>query len=300
MGLTYHDVKRLWEARLSGVSFDSILTFGHLQLFLHPHELAALRRDFLARSQGRAPVPLENYRFGDYADPFWAEFLQARAVETLDYSSYEGASIVHDMNAPVPERLRGRFDAVIEAGSLEHIFHFPVAIKNLMLMAKVGGYVFLTTVANNLCGHGFYQFSPELIYRIFSPENGFEAPRVVLLESQFPWTELTPVRAAYQVADPAQVGSRVGLQSSSPVMMMVDARKISDVEPFAAPPQQSDYVVAWKGKNDGPAESRRSSGKELLKRVFTSLPEAWQRRIHGQRARQQASFRNDRFYRKLS
>jgi hypothetical protein len=47
---------------------------------------------------------------------------------------------------------------VIETGSLDHIFNFPVAISNLMQMTRVGGSVFLTTVANNLCGHGFSGF----------------------------------------------------------------------------------------------------------------------------------------------
>ena len=31
----------------------------------------------------------------------------------------EGASIIQDMNEPVPESLHGRFDLVLEAGSLE-------------------------------------------------------------------------------------------------------------------------------------------------------------------------------------
>jgi len=224
-------------------------------------------------------------------------------VETLDYSDYEGATVVHDMNTPIPERLRERFDAVIEAGSLEHVFQFPVAIQNLMRMTKTGGNVFLTTVANNLCGHGFYQFSPELMYRIFSPENGFEAPRVVLLEGTYPWVELTPFRAAYAVTDPARVGERVGLQSWHPVMMTVDAKKIRDVLPFAAAPQQSDYVVAWEGGADPQSRSgggtSGSAAKRLLKRIFTALPLAWQQHILGYRSKRQFSFSNTRFYRRL-
>src|ERR1700722_6972275 len=239
VGLTYYDAKRLCDARLSGASFENILTLAHLQLFLHPDELKSLRRE-----PARVAEPLAGYQFGEFADRFFEQFLGTKTVRTLDYSAYEGASIVHDMNEPVPENFHGMFDAVIEAGSLEHIFNFPVAIRNLMVMAKVGGKVFLTTVANNLCGHGFYQFSPELIYRIFQPQNGFEPPSVVLLEATFPWVELTPIRAKYRVADPAQIGTRVGLQSSTPVMMIVDAKKISDVPPFRIAPQQSDYVAA--------------------------------------------------------
>jgi hypothetical protein len=278
--------------------------FGRQQLFLHPRELAALRHDYRAHAQAQKAAPLDNYQFGEYADRFCREFLSVKTLETLDYSAYEGATLIHDMNTAVEARLHGRFDAVIEAGSLEHIFHFPVAIRNLMVMTKAGGSVFLTTVANNLCGHGFYQFSPELIYRVFSPENGFEQPKVVLLEGSFPWVELTPYRAAYQVADPAEVGGRVGLQTCTPVMMMVDAKKIRDVEPFRATPQQSDYVAAWQG--DAPAVGEhsqaapRNSRPHLLKRIFDVLPAAWQRQIQGWRSKRQCSFQNHRFYRKLA
>ncbi len=293
MGLTYYDAKRLCDARLAGASFENVLTMAHLQLFLHPGELESLRRGAVGVKN-----PLEDYQFGEFADRFFEQFLGAKTVRTLDYSDYEGASIVHDMNEPIPGNLHGQFDAVIEAGSLEHIFNFPVAIRNLMLMARVGGRVFLTTPANNLCGHGFYQFSPELIYRIFQTENGFERPTVVFLEAAFPWFELTPVRAAYQVADPEQVGARVPLQGSAPVMMMVDAKKISDVAPFHATPQQSDYVGTWqKGGASRPGQQPR---KRLAQRIFASLPKSWQRRIQGERSKRQSSLGNTRFYRKLN
>jgi hypothetical protein len=296
VGLTYYDAKRLCDARLSGASFENILTLAHLQLFLHPAELKCLRREAAGVAN-----PLADYQFGEFADRFFEQFLGAKTVCTLDYSAYEGASIVHDMNDPVPENLHGRFDAVIEAGSLEHIFNFPVAIRNLMLLARVGGYVFLTTVANNLCGHGFYQFSPELIYRIFQPENGFERPGVVLLEAAFPWFELTPIRAAYQVADPEQVGARVALQCSTPIMMMVEAKKISDVPPFRAAPQQSDYVGAWQGDCASRRVARAPNpARRWAQRAFASLPVSWQRRIQGERAKRQSSFHNTRFYQKLS
>jgi hypothetical protein len=292
MGLTYRDASRLFEARCAGVSFDTTLTFGHLKLFLHPSELTALRNAYRAYSGEEAQTPLENYRFGQYADLFWNEFLGAKSVQTLDYSDYEGANLVHDMNTPVPESLHNCFDAVIEAGSLEHIFNFPVAIQNLMLMTKVGGSMFVTTVANNLCGHGFYQFSPELMYRIFSPENGFEPPRVVLLEGVYPGVELRPMRGAYQVVDPALVGERVGLQCSNPVMMMVDAKKIRAGTPFEQCPQQSDYLVAW-------AKAPVSNGSRL-RELLQVLPPWCQREVRGYRQKRRASLRNTGFYRKLA
>lgn len=297
MGLSFHDTKRLWEARVAGQSFESTLIVSRQQLFLHPHEAAALRRSVRERSPGEAPV-LEQYRFGDYADLHLRPILGAKSLESMDFSDYEGASLVHDLNLPVPEEWHVRFDAVIEAGTLEHIFNFPVAIRNIMMLVKPGGAVYLTLVANNLCGHGFYQFSPELVFRIFSVENGFASPRVVLLEGTFPAMERVPVHACYEVTDPAKVGRRVGLQSNRPVMMIVEARKIAHCEPFKVPPQQSDYAVAWsETAANGPT---RPGGLRVgLKRLYRSLPEPWLRRVEGFRERRQFSLSNQEFYRKL-
>jgi hypothetical protein len=285
MGLTFHDAYRLIEARDTGVSFENTLSFARLKLFLHPSELRALR-------QRARPGALEDYTFGEYSDRFWREILGVTNLTTLDYSDYEGAEILHDMNLPIPEGLHSRFDAVVDAGSLEHIFNFPTAIRNLMLMTRTGGTLFLTTPANSLCGHGFYQFSPELMYRIFSEENGFEQPRVMFLEAMYPAVELRPIRAVYRVVDPAEAGDRVVLQSGEAVIMMVDAKKVRHVTPFERVPQQSDYVVAWKGE----AGTERSG----LRKVFDALPSWCQREIRGLRQKRQASLANARFYRRLA
>jgi hypothetical protein len=171
-----------------------------------------------------------------------------------------------------------------------------------MEMTKVGGMVFLTTVANNLCGHGFYQFSPELIYRVFSPENGFETTSVTLLEAAFLSVELAPIRAAYQVADPEKVRSRVGLLSDSPILMMVDAKRISEVEPFSTISQQSDYVAAWEREPGSAAPNEAAlSGAALSwrSRVYQALPAGWRQTIRGRRDKIRYSFRNKDFYSKL-
>jgi len=241
---------------------------------------------------------LDDYQFGEYADRFWRDFIGVRSLETIDNSDYEGASIIHDLNRPVPPELWERFDAVVEAGSLEHIFNFPVAIANIMKMVRVGGTVFLTTVANNLCGHGFYQFSPELIYRVFSLENGFDATRVVFLKAGSPGVELVPITKSYEVTDPKIVGCRVGLQSKTPIMMMVESRKVRQMEPFESTPQQSDYVTAWQKSREGTGTSR-SRAATLVRKAFKSLPQTLQRRLARIYWSRQYSLANGRFYRIL-
>jgi hypothetical protein len=160
--------------------------------------------------------------------PFLGDFLGASSITVLDASSYEGADTIHDMNTPVPEVWHGRYDVVIDSGSLEHIFNFSVAIANLANMLRVGGTIFVTTPANNLMGHGFYQFSPELMFRVFSEPNGFAVHKILLVEAGYPSVELTRNHTVYEVTDPKHVRERVGLISKKPGMKMVEATKTRD------------------------------------------------------------------------
>ncbi len=63
-----------------------------------------------------------------YAEPLF-EYLGANKAHALDYSDYEKPTVTHDMNEPLPEHLKSRYTVVLDGGSLEHVFNFPVAIK---------------------------------------------------------------------------------------------------------------------------------------------------------------------------
>jgi len=295
VGILYNDADALWKARLEGVSFRKTLTIGHQTLYLHPRELRRLRREFTSAFPDRRAASLGQYRFGSFSDQFLREFLEIESLTVLDISDYESAGLIHDLNQPVRPELHERFDAVIEAGSLEHIFNFPIAVGNLMRMLKVGGFMYLTVPANNLCGHGFYQFSPELMFRIFTHDNGFELKRVTLAEARFPGTELAPARGVYEVADPAEIGSRVELLSSRPAMLMVEARKISRAELFQPAPQQSDYVAAWTRKEAGPAAHASAA-----RRLWRKLPVAVRNRLIAYRGMRACLLSNAKNYRRLS
>jgi hypothetical protein len=294
MALIFHDARMLWEAKLRGTSFRKTLTVAHLFLFLHPPEVRSLQKAYRTAYPTAGLNALEEYRWGDYSDCFLRAFLGVEELEILDNSAYEGATLIYDLNQPVPESLRGRFDAVIDAGTLEHVFNFPVALANLMKMVKVGGSIFITTAANNLCGHGFYQFSPELFFRTFTAENGFDLLKVVFLECGFPSIELVPVRRAYTVTDPAALRKRVGLLSNRPVTMMVEAVKTADSSPLAVFPQQSDYVAIW---NQSPP-SELKGFKAIAKRAARKLPSFLRNRILGHYYARMYSFANKSFYRK--
>jgi SAM-dependent methyltransferase len=174
---------------------------------------------------------------GGYIEPLLHN-LGAAHVDSLDASDYERATLVHDLNLPLPDELRGKYSLVLDGGSLEHVFNFPQALRNCMDAVELGGHLLLMTPANNQFGHGFYQFSPDLFYRAFAPENGF-AMVIMLIRASHSWARWR------HVSDPRVVGGRVTLTSPWSSLLFVLAKRTSPVEPFATPPQQSDYVAAW-------------------------------------------------------
>jgi|SRR5882762_2354179 len=302
MGISFHDLRLMLDARQVGASFDRMLTIGRQSLCLHPAELALLTRAS-ARSPGSAAELSEEYlAFGARAEPFLRAFLGASSVEALDYSDYEGAQHVHDMNEPVSEDTVGRFDVVYDGGALEHIFNFPIAISNLMRMTKVGGRVFMSTPANNFFGHGFYQFSPELMFRVFAPENGFEIRTVQVIEARYPSPELTRNRHAYEVTDPAEAHCRVGLLSKRPVLMLVEARKLEHKPLFARAPLQSDYVTAWSAAQacaKSATQPLASRPRTWRNRVSAALPHSIRVMLIGWAQKRRYSLANGQFYRKV-
>lgn len=236
MGLNNRIIRLLDHARQSGVDFDSTVMIGRQQVHLDKTDFCKVATDCeLAEVQNLAD---ELFGVADrYAEPL-LKALGATTVDSVDASDYEDANIVTDLNQPIDTNLHGQYSCVIDGGSLEHVFHFPTAIKNCMQMTRVGGHFISVNGTNNFSGHGFYQFSPELMYRVLSPENGFEVC------DMFIWERFEGSRL-YRVADPAEVRSRVMPLNHHPTFLLVVAKRTSEAEIFAQTPQQSDYTVDW-------------------------------------------------------
>lgn len=168
-------------------------------------------------------------------------YLGATTIISMDASSYEGADMVHDLNHPVPEYLHGSFDTVFDGGTIEHIFDIPCVFRSIRALLKVGGIFVSVNCANNFLGHGLYQFSPELMWRAFGPENDF----VVEAMSLAPHLE-TPV--LLEAHDPRTVGRRLSIgYTSTSTYLCVVARKTGAAKATASV-YQSDYMTAWKSK----------------------------------------------------
>jgi hypothetical protein len=167
--------------------------------------------------------------------------LGAETVESIDYSNYEQASIIHDLNLPIDENLKEKFSTVVDGGTLEHIFNYPVAIKNCMEMVKIGGHLILMTPANNYFGHGFYQFSPELFFSLLSEQNGFEDTQVFQQNDSLQW---------FKIQNPKDIKCRVDepCAKNNPSLICVVSKK-TKTTPVKLRVLQSDYELLWQDQN---------------------------------------------------
>src|SRR4051812_2544793 len=172
MGIDIQSLRFLLRSR-GTVSFENFVMLGRQSCHVPARDLKyELGRSRPALADIDAAVS-RMQEAGPFVEPI-LELLGANKPQSLDFSDYERATIVHDLNQPIPDHLRNRFSCVYDGGTMEHIFEFTRAIKNAMEMVAVGGHYMGVGPANNFPGHGFYQFSPELYWRIFSPANGFE------------------------------------------------------------------------------------------------------------------------------
>jgi hypothetical protein len=228
MGIEKHGIKFILRAiKHHGLNTRETLTLGRQGLHTNIDELSSLL-------PGSSSKLLESR----YAESF-LEYLGAKKVDSMDASSYEGATIVHDLNLPISSELYGKYSAVIDGGTLEHILNLPTALQNAINLLKKNGHLIMFSPANNFFGHGFYQFSPELFDGVFGEHNGMELIEMIACEcfdDEMRW---------FQVAKPSEIGRRVLLRSHFCVLLLVIAKRTSDVPVDKIIAMQSDYAVAW-------------------------------------------------------
>jgi hypothetical protein len=277
MALTDQEVRFLLAARTSGVSLERFCMIGRQSLRLDPGPLRRLLHE-AGIVLSREEIAALYVQAQGFSEPL-LRLLGASEIDSVDASIYEQATIIHDMNEPIPDHLKNCYTAVLDGGSLEHVFNFPRAIANCMEMVAVGGHFLAVTPGNNLMGHGFYQFSPELFFRVFTPGNGFVIQRVIAFEA-------LPGAAWYEVMDPARAGGRVKLTNHRPTYLLVQAQKTAHVPVLFITPKQSDYSAKWNGS------------QEKNKRFKINLPLAARLFVRRVRSRFRSPF-DPRFFRKV-
>ncbi len=240
MGLDVNGIRFLLYAQKLGVDFTRTAMIGRQRLHLRKLDLKDSFRVFGYEVKKELIDHIFD-REDRYAEPL-LRYLGAKDVHSFDFSAYEGATHLFDMNKEIPAALKNHYSIVLDGGSLEHVFNFPVAIRNCMEMVRVGGHYLGITPVNNFMGHGFYQFSPELYFSVFTRKNGFELISLIAFED-------VPRARWYSVRSPKEVRGRVTLVNNVPVYLLIVAKKLKKAIIFESIPQQSDYLTVWR-QND--------------------------------------------------
>ena len=196
---------------------------GHLDRLGHPHDKKTAEK-----------IRAMNSR---YSGKEFFELLGFERYDDLDFDSSEGATIQHDMNTPVPERLHNKYDFIFENGTIEHIFDIKTAMGNIARMARVGGGVSHGSPLDAF-NHGFYNFSINF-FNDFYRANGFTDLKFFIVRYASDWrkNQNTSVEAVPYTHEEFYVKPEVYKGSLDKAYIACFARKAKDVAEIVTPIQ---------------------------------------------------------------
>jgi len=172
MGIDFTGCEAIFKSLKYVKNYDYLLMLGRQEIHINCETFNL----FLEKNN---LVHLKNKYFYGYSDKFFLD-LGFNHVESIDYSNYENASILHNMNKPIPITHYNKYDYILDAGTTEHIFNIPQVCENIINLLKIGGIYLSITPNNNFSGHGIYQFSPEFYLSAFSKKYGMEVQELYL------------------------------------------------------------------------------------------------------------------------
>lgn len=227
----------------------------------------------LRRLAARVGVPIGAVPDGVLDDRAFFRALGFEDVSALDVSDFEGADVIHDLNTPMPASLHGRYDLVFNGGSIEHVFNVPTALSCVFDALKVGGRAAHLAPTSNLIDHGFYSFSPTLLYDYHQANRWrIVAPYIFQARSfSHPWTVYRYAPGAFAGLADRFHDLRLSGLTMAGVFFIVE--KTAETTRDAVP-QQGQYVQTWAEAATTRAEPRGIARKvrDLKRRLDRATP----------------------------
>lgn len=179
--------------------------------------------------------------YGNYCETFFSS-IGFRNIDSIDNSKYEGAKYVHNLNYPILEDFKNKYDYIYDGGTTQHIFNIPQVFENIIDMLNIDGLFVSVTCNNNFSGHGMYQFSPELYLSCFNKKYGMEILHIYIGENGKTSDEWKNVNSfnGYRNLDK--------FNSTLETYIIIIARKISNERELLLKncPNQYSYEHEWK------------------------------------------------------
>ena len=255
---------------------DSLLQLGKQALYVEADQLPGIAAQFGFDVNMDDVVIDESgeYVADTYNDTIFFNKLGFKTVTSLDYSDYEGADLIHDLNNPIPASLHDKFDFVYDGGTFEHVFDFPQCLRNVHKLLKVGGLIAHAAPSHNHVDHGFYMYSPTVFWDYYHA-NHYNIIKSYIYEYETehtaytgkPWLiyEYTPTAIQHLVAG-GWGRKRLGI--------WFVAQKLSESRCDIVP-QQGAYTNIWGSistYNPYLAAQNQSKSLSAVKRLLRSVP----------------------------
>lgn len=209
---------------------------------------------------------------GFISDDYFFRSLGFTSLVSADYSDYEAADLVLDLNSlsDTPE-LQGAFEMVIDGGTLEHVFHLPNALSNICSFLETGGRAFHIAPSSNYADHGFYMFSPT-VFADYYEQNNWEVPTLQLIR-EHRWRAASWDLISYR---PGSLGAPGTLRGGAYSVLCVAVKTPTATGDRS--PHQRAYDTQWTRaveQTTPAAEGHRSGGIQaprFVKRVPVAYP----------------------------
>lgn len=241
MGIDAQLAAQLVKARGLVAGKETALMLGRQKFHIKGKYRRYVRRTLMA--EGLDP-DIPDYEQPDGFAETFLRMIGYPAALSLDASPYEDCDLTHDMNEPVPGALRDRFDVIIDGGTLEHVFNTPQALDNVFHMLRPGGIFISINGITGWAGHGFYQFSPELVWRYWK-----DARRCILHDCAAVPHDVTAARPR-PAPDTGAKGRRfrgAGMEGRWYLFYIVERVPDAVADERITNVAQGDYSVRWQG-----------------------------------------------------
>jgi hypothetical protein len=218
------------------ISEINILSLGRQQIHINQIDMNYLFKKYnLTHLIGK-------FNIYDYSENFFKTLFNTHLdVDSIDNSTYESATIIHNMNVPI--KSIKKYQYVFDGGTIEHIFNIPQVIENIINLLEVGGLFVSVTCNNNFSGHGMYQLSPEFFLSSLNEKYGMK------IECLYIGKVNTEFETWIDVNDYKNGRNCSKFDGNEPVYILTIARKISNPSHsliFNSPNQYSYESGDWK------------------------------------------------------
>ena len=237
MGLDFTTLEVILQSLLYNPNKKNLLTLGRQQINMHKYNI-----NFLFNKYNLSYFN-NKYTYDDYCEDLLYD-LGFLDIDSLDANNYQNATIIHNLNLPIPYNLK-HYDYIFDGGTIEHIFNIPQVLENIINLLEIEGIFCSITCNNNFSGHGMYQFSPELFLSSLTEKYGMQILALYIAENNTEFHTWIDVNDFNKQNNGRNIAS---FKSNKEVYIITIAKKISNTREslITNPPNQYSYEnITW-------------------------------------------------------